>query len=77
MRGETMKEIKHRNESGSDVVVNCLEEALQEAKSGEIVGVCIVTIGKDGSTGWKTGGLYSTASLVGALEMSKFGILED
>lgn len=73
----TIKEIKSQNEQGSQVVIDALNEALNDAVEGKIVAVCISTIDRDGEASWITGGRYSVASMIGTLEYSKMGVFSE
>jgi len=71
-----IKEIKNHDEEGIDIVINTLNEAIELAKDGDIVAVCVTYIRRNGDVGTKHGGYYAEAMLVGALEYSKKGILD-
>jgi hypothetical protein len=51
----------------SEQVIALLEDALQRAKSGEIVGVAIAAVHFDKSTGRNAAGQYNCCSLIGEM----------
>lgn len=71
-----MQEIKNHDDIGKDIVIDTLNEAMELAKGGEIVAVCVTYIRRNGDAGTKHGGNYADATLIGALEYSKKGILD-
>jgi len=77
MSKTNIHEFKCSNRLGSDVCVKLLEQALSEAKQGNIRGLCITTVTADGDTEWFLGGTYSRAEIVGALETTKHSIIGD
>ncbi len=73
--GDTAR-LKTSRKSGNEIVIDCLEEALKRAKAGEFVSVCIAAESVAGDSRWIKGGLYSTASMVGLLELAKLDVME-
>lgn len=66
-----IQEIEHRDNKVISLVQETIEDAKNAVDKGDIVGVAITFINKDGSTSSMMGGRYSTASMVGALEFTK------
>jgi hypothetical protein len=57
-------------------LVAALEDALERARSGEIVGAAFATVYCDGLSGWSLAGRVGGNSLIGALEMVKAAAME-
>lgn len=59
----------------NEMAIRVLTEALEKAKSGEIVGVSMAMLHHDGRSSWQSGGLIGCHSVLGALEMAKADII--
>ena len=70
-----MEVIKNRDDEGSIISLEVMDDTVNRIKSGEIVAVCVTMISKGGGSEYITGGLYSSASMVGALEITKLQVL--
>ena len=57
-------------------VIEALEAALERARAGEVVGIALVELWKDGLGSWSCNGLIGGYSMIGACEMAKVCILE-
>ena len=62
----------HTGEPNEDAI-RCLEEILDRAKSGDVVGVQMVINYSDESTGWTFGGVHWGTRTIGAC----FSMLQD
>lgn len=55
----------------SPALIGYLEELLEQAKSGEILGMAAATMYRDRTTAYSVVGVIEGFSMVGALEMAK------
>lgn len=60
----------------SPVLVGYLEDMLEQAKSGEILGMATATMHSDRTTGYSVVGIVEGFSMLGALELAKFSLIE-
>lgn len=56
--------------------VECVEDVLDRARSGEIVGLATVILNHDGVVGWHMAGRVGGYGMVGAAELIKTLLLE-
>lgn len=56
--------------------ISVLEDMLEKARSGEVIGAAVAVMHADGLSSWATGGKCVGFSLIGALEVMKSGIVE-
>ena len=76
-----LKEIRPDRLKAQDTAIEYLEETLRRVKeAGDVVGVAVVTIHKDGfaGSGWSGGDdSYSKFTMIGAIEHLKHRFIKD
>ena len=55
----------------NELCVTTLEDWLERARSGEIVGVSLAALHHDGLSSWAVGGKIGGHAMIGALEMAR------
>lgn len=60
----------HTTEPQPDVV-DALEQALEQAQAGEIMGVCIVKLHRDRFSSYDTAGICKHYGMIGGMEVAK------
>lgn len=63
------------NREPSEALISHLEDLLERARSGEIMGMAAATLYRDRTTAYSVVGAIEGFSMVGALEMAKMAII--
>jgi len=53
----------------NELCIAALEDALEKARSGEVIGVSIIRLHRDGCASWINGGFIGGFSFLGAVNM--------
>ena len=61
---------------GDKIAVDMLRDALAKAEAGEIVGVGLAYIYRDGAATWRVGGALDSFSIIGAVECMKADLVK-
>ncbi len=64
-------------EKSQQTVVRRLEEVLEMARSGEVVGIALVMVHRDKATSYRLVGLTGGYSMLGGLEVVKMDVIND
>lgn len=73
-----MTTIKHLNQIANEPNINvvaCLEDLLEQAKTGDLVGIAITTLHKGNETGFGFAGTFDPLIMLGASEMTRTKLL--
>jgi hypothetical protein len=60
----------------NELAIECLEKILEQAKSGEIKGVCVATMNKDDIASYMAYGATGGYSMIGALSIMQQELTE-
>ena len=60
----------------NDRAIEVLEETLERARSGDVIGVCIVNRNSDGTAGFFIGGSIGGYSMLGSLEVVRSHLVD-
>ena len=72
-----MKVIEFKKSSPDEDMLSKLEDLLDMCKSGEVTGVAVASINRDGSIGTLYAGLENVFKAIGAIEYLKTRIMDE